>query len=292
MIKRTNYWNYFLSISLSIKKTHPFSWSHFIFLALLAILFKTTIALSSPPPTPKKRPNKATATPKAPLIDKALQEINKIKNKQNSINNKNPEPSGIFTVQAPQTKITDRTWKYVMGLKVQSLKPSGKVPSSLVGDFNLNEYHHQVFPSLEMGLGKKYEDLAPWSDWSLLAQFGFSAAQTPTSLKTSYRKSDNTRFNVLKTNIGLETQRPISTETAAFYKAGLSLGKFFFSQTSLNDLAQFSENLSFFAVTLGLNYSLLDNFYLSGDYIFRSPLQQSTLQLQNHNFELGLRVLW
>lgn len=234
---------------------------------------------------------KKTVVAPTSLIDKAAQEIHKIQEKK-STSTKASESNGIFTVQEPTFKLTERSWNYLLGFKVQSIKPAGTFHSSIVGDFDLNTYQAQIFPTVELGIGKKYETLAPWSDWSLLAQMGYSSSKIPVTFQSGYKAPANTRLNMMKANIGIETQRALFASQASFYKVGISMGKFFYSQTSMNDLAQFSENFLFGAMNMGLSYSWWDRFSLSADYIFRSPLQSSPLQLQAHNVELGLRVQW
>lgn len=237
------------------------------------------------------RRKKSTPTP-APLIDKAAHEIHKIQNKKKTSSTAVSDSSGIFTVQEPPFKITARSWKYLLGLKAQSIKPAGTFHSSIVGDFNLNSYQTHILPTLELGLKRKYETLAPWSDWSVLAQMGYSSAQVPVIFQTGYKAPANTRLNMMKANIGIETQRALFVSSTSYYKAGISIGKFFYSQTSMNDLAQFSESFLFGAMNLGLTHSWWESFNVSVDYIFRRPLQSSPLQLQAHNVELGLQVQW
>lgn len=264
-------------------------------LSLLVISFLPGIMFSSPSIAAIKKGNVRrfkTIAPPAPLIDKATLEIQKIQERKPPPTTKTSTSSGIFTVQEPAFKITERNWKYLLGLKVQSLKPAGIFQSSIVGDFDLNAHPSQIFPTLELGLGKNYATLTPWSEWSVLAQLGYSSAQVPVTFQSGYKAPVNTRLNMMKTNIGIETQRIIAPHFPGSYKVGLALGKFFYSQTSLNDLAQFSESFLFGAMNLGATYSWWESMSLSVDYIFRQPLQSSPLQLQTHNLELGLRVQW
>lgn len=238
------------------------------------------------------RRKKLTPPTPTPLIDKAALEIRKIQDKKTTRPPTASDSSGIFTVQEPPLKITERQWKYLMGLKAQSIKPGGTFHSSIVGDFDLNTYDSQILPTLELGLRKKYETLTPWSDWSVLAQMSYSSAQVPVRFQSGYKAPPNTRLNMMKANIGIETQRAILNNSASYYKAGMAIGKFFYSQTSMNDLAQFSESFLFGSMNLGLSYSWWETFNISADYIFRRPLQSSPLQLQAHNVELGLQIQW
>ena len=96
----------------------------------------------------------------------------------------------------------------------------------------------------------------------------------------------------MKVNLGLDVHKPMTLIPESFYKIGIQLGKFFYTQTSSNDLAQFSESLFFAGLNLGANFSWNQNLDFSGDYIYRQALNTSTLKTQAHNFELGLRVKW
>lgn len=284
----------------------------------------------------KRTRSSALAKPVLPLSDQATEEINKIhslKNKKmtntapSSRFSKSPkagavktqlsspsssttattpsskmqapissEPTSIFKVEDPELIVLQRPWKYVFGLKIQSIKPYGKVSSSLVGDFNLNSYPTSLFSSAEFGVGKKISRWAPWDDWKALAQVGYSSARVPLVFKSGYQALEDTQINTLKVNLGIEAQRSMDAtlqfNKPLFYKVGLSIGKMIYTQTSLNDLGQFSESLFYGGINLGANYFLYDNITFSGDYIFRAPLQASLLGVQQHNFELGLNVIW
>jgi len=259
-------------------------------LILISLLFGLDSTFAATPK--KKNRGQQKSSLEVPLIDKAVLEINKIQNKQPT-SLKNSEPIGVFSVKEPQIKITDRSWKYIMGIKIQNFQPTGKVHSSIVGDFDLNNYKNQILPTLEFGMSKKYDEFAPWTDWNAYAQFGYNISKVPLTFQSGYKAPDNTRLNSMRANVGIESQRSLGLDNQpAFFKTGISLGKFFYSQTSMNDLAQFSENFLFGGLNLGITYSVLNNLNLSIDYIFRKSLQNSSLELQTHNLELGLRVIW
>ena len=202
------------------------------------------------------------------------------------------EENGVFTVLDPALKLTERTWKYLIGAKIQSLKPSGTIRADIIGDFNLNTYRQQLFPTLEFGVGKMISTESDWKDWNALIQLGYSSILVPFNFPSGYSAPKNTRFNTMKVNLGLDVHKPMTLIPESFYKIGIQLGKFFYTQTSSNDLAQFSESLFFAGLNLGANFSWNQNLDFSGDYIYRQALNTSTLKTQAHNFELGLRVKW
>ncbi len=217
----------------------------------------------------------------------------------------NAKDVGIFALSEPKLKITDRTWNYLLGLKAQQIKPKGRVHTSIVGDFDLSKYDHQVLPSLEFGVTSKLSDLFGgvgaaadtsqqlWFDsGSATLQVGYNSYVVPVSFESGYKAPDSTRFKTLLLNVLVEGESQLTVQVPLNYKMGLSIGKFYYTQTSLNDYAQFSEGLVFGSLNLGLNYFWFDNVSVSGDYIYRTPLQVSSIDLQNHNFELGLRIQW
>lgn len=252
------------------------------------ILIGPEILLAAPS---KKARHQKKATETKPLIEKAAIELSKI-TKKNSSSSLNTNANGIFTVKEPELELTSRSYSYQVAAKIQKLQPTGKVHSSIVGDFDLNNYDPQIFPVLELGIAKDFQNPGSWKAWNLFGQLGYNSVKVPLIFPSGYRAAEATRLNTMRASLCAEFKRSVENFPELFLTTGIGIGKIFYTQTSFNDLAQFSESLPFGAINLGANYDWQKNLNLSANYAFRSGLKKSDLQIQNHNLEFGLKVLW
>lgn len=232
---------------------------------------------------------------KAPLIQTSKSKKNILSLQKEDISSVSSkiEQNGVFAVKDPTLKIVEREWKYVLGLKAQSFKPRGKVHSPIVGDFNLNKYESHLLPSIEFGILKKYENLVPWNLWTAFLQIGYNSVKVPVVFQSGYQAPENTRLKILKLDVNLESQSLLyEAAQSVYYKAGAAFGKLYYTQTSLNDFAQFSESVFFGSILLGVTYQSLTNLEWMMSYVYRQTLGVSSLDLQAHNLELGMRLQW
>ncbi len=226
-----------------------------------------------------------------PLLEKATAELNKVTSKGKPASNATTA-TGIFTVQEPELRLTSRSYQYLIGVKVQTLQPAGKVHSPFVGDFNLNSYDPQIFPVIEAGMSKDISSPSPWSSWNLIGQVGYSSVKVPLVFPSGYQAAEATKLNTMRASLGFEILRPSEGIPHLYFNLGTAIGKLFYTQTSFNDLAQFSESLTFGAFGLGANYDWKKTVDFSAAYVFRNALRNSDLNIQTHNFELGMKVRW
>lgn len=256
----------------------------------------------------KKIPKRNSKSKLSPSISDLSNE--KIGSKSSSLynNSQNPEAKadnsspGIFSLHEPELNLFDRQWKYQLGVRIQQIKPKGVVHSEIVGDLSLNKYDRQWLPSLEFGVSADISDfsqksiyLSPFK-WmqtgSILLQLGYNSYQVPVVFESGYRAPQSTRLNTIFINSLFLNESILSHRNSLFLKSGFALGKFFYTQTSLNDMAQFSKGILFGTILLGLNYHWSKDWSISGDYLYRHPLQASSIELQRHNLELGVKVQW
>jgi hypothetical protein len=203
------------------------------------------------------------------------------------------EVKGVFTVHEKPILLTQRNWNYVLGFKFQNFQPTGIIHSDLVGDFNLNHYDQHLFPIMEVGFSKDFKLSSEVFCCHVLAQVGYNSFQVPYVFASGFKAPENTRLTSMRLGWGIEAEKQ------AFYPhlkihSGISLGRLYYTQTSLNDLAQFSEGFTYSGWNIGWNYPVLPWLKLTGDYIYRSTfLSQNKFSMdQKHNFDLGMRITW
>lgn len=234
-----------------------------------------------------------------PLQEQASLEIKKIPAKGNQ-RGKRPQledsdlqpQNGIFYVDRPKLILSERRWKYLLGMKIQLLQPLGFVRSEIVGDFYLNNYPARWMPSLEFGGIHSLPSALPWTHWSYVGAVGYSSAKVHVQFPSGYPAPEDTRLNLMLASLKAEVLRPLPPAVPGLLKVGIGLGKIFYTQTSPNDLAQFSENLMYGSLNLGCTYLLSDAIQVLGTYTLHYPLHSSTMGLQRHNFELGAEIKW
>jgi hypothetical protein len=203
------------------------------------------------------------------------------------------EVKGVFTVHEKPILLTQRNWNYVLGLKLQKFQPTGQIHSDLVGDFNLNHYEEHLFPTMEVGFSKDFKLSSEVFCCHVLAQVGYNSFQVPYIFASGYKAPENTRLTSMRVGWGIEAEKQVFYPELKAH-SGISLGRLYYTQTSMNDLAQFSEGYTYSGWNIGLNYPVLPWLQLSGDYIYRSSFlsQNKFFMDQKHNFDLGMRIKW
>jgi hypothetical protein len=279
----------------------------FVFKALVSILVLiSTMAFALPTNKAVKllraKPRIQTTLEKAHLeiakIPKSSKRIPQKNTPLPTLNNSSPPlyPSlnhnGIFTVQGPELKIVKRQWQYLLGFKIQPFQPKGYLHSDIVGDFNLASYEAQILPSLELGISKTLPNPWGWNRWTALAQVGYNSVSVPLIFPSGFSTSANTRLNSLLASLGWLTSRAISAQPSSSLTAGLGVGKLYYTQTSYNDLAQFSESLYYGSANFGATHQWTEALEVSANYLRYFELQSRTLKIQSDNFDLGVRFRW
>jgi opacity protein-like surface antigen len=222
---------------------------------------------------------------------KAQAEINSIPKTQKQ-SSTDAKFSGILKLKDPRPEIITRDWKYFMGFKMQSLHPKGNVNNNVVGNFDLENNNATAHPSFEIGFSKPLPNDDFFANWGILMQTGFSTAPIKLTFPSGYSAPQDTHLNTLTSAIGAKLEVALPRFSSLYFNSSARVGRISYTQTSINDLAQFSEAASFYALGLGTSYNFYDNWQLTADYSNRKISQKSDLKIQSDNTELGLRVTW
>lgn len=244
--------------------------------------------------TPQK--TQKTQKTKLPTIientrDKAQNELDSIPTTQKQ-KSTDAQFSGILKLKDPRPQIITRDWKYFFAFKFQSLQPMGSVNNKVVGRFDLNKNPRTFHPSLEIGFSKPIITENLFVNWGLLGQTGFSSQQVQLNFPSGYAAPHDTHLNTLTSAVGAKLEWALPKLSSLYFNTSARLGRVSYTQTSLNDMAQFSEAANFLSMGLGVCYDIQDSWQVTLDYNQRKMTQKSDLRIQPENTELGFRVIW
>lgn len=270
-----------------MQKTRDTNFKIFFTLSLLISLMAQALpAATKKLPVPSPIPNTQIST-----SSKAQAEINAIPKTQKQ-SSTDAQFSGILKLKDPRPQIITRDWQYFLGFKIQPMQAQGNVSNSVVGNFDLGNNAPTVHPSLELGFSKPFpaEDL--FVNWGLVGQTGFSTEQVKLTFPSGYSAPQDTHLNTLTSSLGAKIEFAAPRLSALYFNTSARLGRITYTQTSLNDLAQFSEAATYLSLSLGSSYNFYENWQVTADYSNRKLNQKSSLKIQTDNIEIGLRAIW
>jgi hypothetical protein len=259
----------------------------FIFI-LNSIFFQDSFAAVS---KVKKINKPAIDLPPLDTRTRAQEEINTIPTTQKQ-KSTDAEFNGVLKLKDPRPQIIIRDWKYFFAFKFQSLQPMGVVHNRVVGPFDLSNNAKTFHPSLEIGFSKPIANEDFFVNWGLLGQAGFSSQQIKLNFPSGYAAPQDTHLNTLTSSLGAKLEWAFPKFSSLYFNTSTRLGRIAYTQTSLNDMAQFSNAANYFSMGLGTCYDIKDNWQMTLDYSQRKLVQKSDLKIQSENAELGLRVIW
>lgn len=270
-----------------------------LFTQILTIVLLTKLTVAAQAAAPKKSLKSIKNEPAIELSVKE-QALKEIPTSQNA-NNQNPvlENWGLISVKNPFPTTEVRSWKYILGLKLQKWQPQGEV-LLLTEKLNLGSSQSGTMPYIEFGT-KKYlgslnnlssnQAVSSWSaDWGLLGDFGYLSQANNFEFKSGY-KTTNTKLNSVSFNIG--PQLILSQSSWWNLLFAFQLGFVSYSQSSETDLATFTRQIYNYSFLLGAEFKLTENLGVLAQTSLKEMITKNAgLTLPNNNLEAGLRLTW
>lgn len=263
----------------------------------------TTLAASA---KVKTQSPKAAST-ETPLRQKALIETENLSLPKKA-KSENKMIATTLQLKDPFQKPPVRKWNWIAGLRIQQYQPRGRVKLEYTSGVKLEQNPVINLPGLEFGINSSafsYGSVAYW--FSGTTHFSYASQESRLNFLSGYAES-NTRlitsiFDVLGTiQLGLVNKDflPLSNEYSSdSYSAwrihlGLGYGNLYHTQTSSNSYARFNERLDFLSGLIGISYDVSQSWQIFANEHRREKLAQneSSLEVQNDNLELGTRFLW
>jgi hypothetical protein len=230
----------------------------------------------------------AEANESATLVSKALEEAQTKRVQQDSATDAQISPSGeivegVLTLDDPHPGAVKRSYKWILGAKVQNFKMSGTMANDYVVA-DLNGYSAFSLPSLEFGV--RFERSSTWH-WGMIAHAGYASQKAASDF---YSKSDS-YLNTLLTDLALTGSYQINSVFGL--EASLGVGMVTYTQTGSKVLEQFSAEAPFRFASAGTSAWLPFDWQAFVTLTSRNLLREdSTVALPKESVELGTRYVW
>jgi opacity protein-like surface antigen len=229
------------------------------------------------------------------LKSRALSEIQQPGKIKNAPSDVQLSGTGMLSLKDPRPEIVGRKWDYFLGLSAQRFEPQGAASNDLTASsFELGNAGQTVMPALALGFrAPLYSQDQSWQlNWGLGAKVGYASQSTTATFTTGYKHSD---VRLTSTLISANPQLSFTALRAKWLTAiaGYEWGNLTYTQSSSDELANFSVHSAYTGWNLGLDFNLTSNWAITTMYTQRRlTSKQDLLALQQDNYELGTRILW
>ncbi len=230
----------------------------------------------------------AETTEPVTLVSKALEESQTKRVQQVSATDAQISPSGeiiegLLTLEDPGPGAVKRSYKWILGAKVQNFKMSGTMANDYVVT-DLDGYQPFSLPSLEFGV--RYESSLTWH-WGLMAHAGYSSQKAT----ADFSSDSDAYLSTFLTDLALTGGYQINSIFGL--EASLGVGMVTYTQTGSKALEQFSSEAPFRFLSAGTSAWLPFDWQAFVTFTNRSHLRNdSRVSLPSESVELGTRYVW
>jgi hypothetical protein len=200
----------------------------------------------------------------------------------------------FLKLEDPSLELRDRAWLWNFSFRIQSLQPmgTGKVATS---NFDLASYGRSLMPSLELGMLMEVMQ-RPSMTWTsgLSARAGASTQSTKLMGSNGY-VYDDARLNTMILSGVWNNRLSMAALKNWILLLEPEIGAINYTQTaSGTDLANFSQQNSFWGMGLGVEYVVNKKWGLVAEYKRRTAgtADIAKSNIQNDNYEIGTSVVW
>lgn len=241
---------------------------------------------------PKKPAKKTEPPPPASLREQALGEAVAVGVPTARATDAGVSGSGLLTLKDPGLAPADLTWKWLIGIRLQNMAPSGSATLANGQTFDLDRVGSTTYPIVELGL---LRELGATENFSFRAGVRVEAGYATQATEVVYPsliRADNTRLATglasAQLTGGVRWHRLPKLEL----EAGLGQGIISTSQTATDDTVRFSRQSSFRTLSAGLLWWVKDDWALEAQQAQRSLSSSENIKIQTDNFSVGTRVTW
>lgn len=261
-----------------------------------SILFSSLATIAATTSANTKKPNTPATPATFNLKQQAHWESRAENNKRQALASDAQVSSGILSLEDPYKTPPPRSWKWLVGVKVQQYQPEGKVNLQHTQGINLNRLDSVNLPSLEFGFNKpwKLESKELKIKTGMLAHFGYASQDSQVMFVSGYKVND-ARVNTFLSDLTLTANMGSNTVwTWLEGTAGVGVGTLSYTQGSDNAYARFNEQTRFMNWLVGANFNVNEPWQIFLNYNQRNLLanEEPSFSIQRDNWELGTRMQW
>ena len=201
--------------------------------------------------------------------------------------------SSMLRLEDPVPQVASRGWDYVLGLSLQTFKPSGMASNDLTAStFDMSRAHASPMPAASFGFRKNGITMDSWSmAWGLAGNFAYTTAKGSARFTTGYVAPDSTLSSAL-VSVDPSLNLRLARWSRLRLNVGGEVGSVNYTQSSSNKRAAFAEHASYYGEALALEYNFVANVSILAKYVHRKLAATSALGLQSDNYALGTEVTW
>lgn len=202
--------------------------------------------------------------------------------------------SGALTLDDPFEPLTMRTFVWNFGFQLQSYQPQGVAN---LGDqatrYNLSEAGSTVLPSFSLGTLYNVGHSPTFGKFQLglNGQAGYISQNIKAVTSNNVAIDAKLNTTQLEAKASLRWSYKPTSQLHVLAQAGI--GQLNVSQSSENSMARWNQSATYQVSGLGLEYNLNNEWLAQANYNQKSMRDEnSELDIQNNNIELGAKILW
>lgn len=186
-----------------------------------------------------------------------------------------------------------RDFLYFTQIKLQSFQWGGRIALPVAGSVDLSTSPSSVMPTIEIGSIYKMDETTDFKmNWGLIG--GLSYSTTSQDITTDSRFIiDNVRTNTVIAQFGGTLYIEPKRYSLLDFFISPRIGVASFNQSSSNELANFSQQMTFNSIGVGTHIRLIQNLSILAQWTHISMNQKnSDLEMPQQTFEMGVTRKW